>query len=61
MNLKIFGLSHLAHDQKSAINLSIKNFHQQVLTYVKNAITFSKSLALNNVPYALSNNKSLAC
>lgn len=44
MRLKFFGLLHLEEKEQSAMNLAAADFQDQIITYLKNAITLSNSL-----------------
>jgi hypothetical protein len=56
----MYGLLHLAQNEKSAINLSIANFQEQISIYLANAIFLAHSLHLKGVEFALlTNNKPL--
>jgi len=60
MIMQVFGLLHLADDQKSAMNVSVIDFREQILIYANNAKNMSKSLALNGIPYTvLTNDRSI--
>ncbi|MFC1843881.1 hypothetical protein ACFLZ5_03750 [Thermodesulfobacteriota bacterium] len=60
MKMKIFGLLHCAENQNSAMNLGARDFQEQMLVYVNNAIVLQKSLSSRGVAFALlTNNKRL--
>ena len=59
MKMKIFGLLHLAENEQSAMNISTKNFREQVSVYINNATVLSKSLHLKGVEFALLTNNKL--
>jgi len=60
MNIEIYGLLHFDEDEKSAMNVATKDFQDQVLIYVNNAIMLSKSLLTQGITFTLvTNNKSL--
>lgn len=45
MKFRLYGLLHLQDNEYSAVNVFVKNFHQQTLLYIKNAINLSYSLS----------------
>ncbi|MFY9314754.1 MAG: hypothetical protein WAO95_04235 [Burkholderiales bacterium] len=59
MNMKVFGLLHLAENQKTAVNLSTRDFREQVSVYVNNARVLAKSLSLRGVAFGLLTNDRL--
>ena len=59
MKIKIFGLLHLAENEKSMMNDPAKGFQEQVSVYVNNAIVLSKSLKAHSVSFGLLTNNKL--
>lgn len=60
MNMQIFGLLHLDEKQQTVMNVSIKDFREQVSIYVNNAIVLSRTLSSNGIPFTLlTNNRAL--
>ena len=59
MKIKIFGLLHLAKNEKSMMNDPAKGFQEQVSVYVNNAIVLSKSLKAHSVSFGLLTNNKL--
>jgi len=60
MKMQIFGLLHLDKNQRIAMNLTTKNFQEQVSVYVNDAIVLSKTLSSKGIPFTLlTNNRSL--
>lgn len=57
MNFKLYGLLHLDDREQTAMNVKTKGFQDQIELYVKNAITLSRSLALQEVHFTLLTNK----
>ncbi len=58
--MQIYGLLHLDENQQTAMNLSTKDFREQVSVYVNNAIVLSTTLSSNGIPFSLlTNNRSL--
>ncbi len=55
--MKFFGLLHLAEDEKSAMNVSARNFENQISIYVNNALTLSKTLQKQGIDYTLLTNR----
>lgn len=54
--MHVFGLLHIAPGQKSAMNLSVNSFHDQLLTYTNNARVLSRSLELSGLGFTLLTN-----
>jgi hypothetical protein len=62
MNIKIFSLLYLnANESKQAVNIDVKNFRDQVASYINNAITLSRTLNIHGISdfTLLTNNKSI--
>ena len=61
MNIKIFSLLHLNANEKTAMNFEVKDFRDQVATYINNAITLSRTLNIHGINdfTLLTNNKSI--
>ena len=61
MNIKIFSLLHLNANEKTAENFDVKDFRDQVATYINNAITLSRTLNIHGISdfTLLTNNKSI--
>lgn len=57
MNMKIFSLLHLDEHQETSVNLPTKNFQEQLLVYVSNAIVLSKTLESQGIEFTLLTNK----
>jgi len=57
--MKIFGLLHIEKNEQSAINLSTKNFEEQLSVYTNNAIVLSKSLSFHGIEFGLLTNNKL--
>jgi hypothetical protein len=56
MEITFYGLLHLAPTEKSAVNVSVKNFDDQLLIYVGCALTLSKSLRSKGLKFVLLTN-----
>jgi hypothetical protein len=57
MKLQMYGLLHLDDKQQSAMNFQPRDFAEQLLTYVRNAINLSNSLQSQGVSFTLLTNK----
>lgn len=57
LSMNFYGLLHLAEHERSAINVSVVNFNEQVEIYLKCAINLKNSLALQGFNFTLITNK----
>ena len=55
--MNFYGLLHLAEHERSAMNVSVVNFNEQVEIYLKCAINLKNSLALQGFSFTLITNK----
>lgn len=58
--MHFYSLLHIEESQNSAINVRVSNFKQQMMLYLKNALTLNNSLRRYNIKFSLiTNNKEL--
>jgi hypothetical protein len=57
METTFYGLLHLAPTEKSAVNMSVKNFDEQLLIYIKCALNLSDSLVGKGFKFVLLTNQ----
>lgn len=55
-NIKFFGLLHIAKDELSAVNLKVRDFSEQIDTYLGNAALLSQSLTKQGLNFKLLTN-----
>jgi len=58
MEITFYGLLHLAPTERSAVNVSVKNFDEQLLIYVECALTLSNSVRSKGLKFVLLTNQS---
>lgn len=56
MKFRCHGLLHLCENQRTAMNVSVKDFKDQISVYTNNAILLSKSLRAQNIDFTLLTN-----
>ncbi|HIF9190438.1 TPA: hypothetical protein ACX6PH_003445 [Photobacterium damselae] len=56
--MRFFSLLHLAENEKTAMNCKVKEFDEQILIYLNNAINLSKSLKSRGYNFTLLTNNS---
>lgn len=59
MEMKIFGLLHIAENEQSATNLRTRNFREQLAVYINNALVLAKSLSFQSIAFGLLTNNKL--
>ena len=57
LNFELFGLLHLEENEKTSMNIATRNFEEQVLIYIENAVTLSNSLKSKGIEFTLLTNK----
>jgi hypothetical protein len=57
MDIKLYGLLHLAENENNAVNTRANNYERQKYLYLKNAIALSKSLTTKGIPFTLLTNR----
>ncbi len=60
MSLKLYGLLHCKQGEQSAINFQPRNFQDQMLVYVRNAINLANTLQQQGVMFTLITNDKIA-